>query len=172
MSKRSVKDLDEKDWEFVRKQYMEYTSIRAIADELNVDNSSLWLRIKNNGWKAERDMMKAELFKTFSESKRKNFVKMSEASIKIISKSLEHLANRGEPPTTREAKDATVILEALDKITRLDDGKPTEITEEKVVDFQELEEVLALSPFRKPKLIEEVEYEEIVNDDEESGKTQ
>jgi len=167
MKKKSIKDLTPSQWEWVKDQFMDYVSITAMADELGVDKSALWHRItKTNKWGVERDMMKAELFKQFSEAKKTNFIKMSEYSIKIISKSLEHLAKREEAPTTREAKDATVILEALDKIGRLDDGKPTEITEEKVVDFDEIHKIAALSPFKENK----EEDEEIKRDDEEPSK--
>jgi predicted DNA-binding protein YlxM (UPF0122 family) len=164
MSKhKSIKDLTDKQWEWVKNQYMAYESVRSIAKTLGVEHSSLGYRIESNGWKLERDMEKAEVFKQFKEAKKTSFVKMSTASIKIIQKSLTHLAERSEPPTTREAKDATVILEALDKISRLDEGKPTEITEEKVVDFDEIQRIAAMSPFKETK---------DDNDDEEPSKPQ
>lgn len=159
---RKWNELSKAEQDAAKQRYMEYQSVASIAEELNVARTTVQYHAKTH-WETEREMLKAELFSQFTKTKRSKFIEMSEASIKIINKSLQALINREEPPSTREAKDATVILEALDKITRLDDGKPTEITEEKVMDMNEIQAIATLVPF-KPKLaepIEEVEYEEI-----------
>ena len=170
MSKRKWSDLTPTEQEVAKQRYMEYQSVASIAEELNVSRTTLQYHVKTY-WEQERELLKAELFSRFTATKRSKFIEMSESSINIISKALKALAHRGEPPTTREAKDAVNILEALDKITRLDDGRPTEITEEKVMDMDEIHSIATLVPF-KPRLVgedvEEAEYEEINKDDKES----
>lgn len=143
----SWSDLTKKQQEFAKEKYMEYQSIASIAKELDVPRTTIQYHA-NKYWDVEREMMKAELFQQFSSTKKQHFIEMSQKAMHIISKSLSHLAARDNPPTPREAKDATTILEALDKITRLDDGKPTEITEEKVMELKDIEAIAELVPFK------------------------
>ena len=167
--KRKWNELSKQEQDAAKARYMEYQSVASIADDLGVPRTTIQYHAKTH-WEAERELLKAELFSKFTSTKRTKFIEMSEASIKIITRSLQNLVERNEAPTTREARDATIILEALDKITRLDDGRPTEITEEKVMDMNEIQAIASLVPF-KPKLaepIEEVEFEE-VNDEEASN---
>ena len=84
---------------------------------------------------------------------------MSNASIIIMTRALQELAKRDQPPSIAEAKRATEILESLDKISRLDENKPTEITEERPITTVELKERLSIDPFSG--VTEEVDYKEL-----------
>jgi hypothetical protein len=153
---RKWNELSKEEQETAKALYMEYQSVVSIAKELNVSRTTLQYHAKTY-WEAEREMNRAELFSQFTASKKSKFIEMSEASIKIITKALTTLASRDVPPTAREAKDAVAILESLDKITRLDDGKPTDITEEKIVEVSEIKKITSLVPFN----LEEEEDEDV-----------
>ena len=98
-------------------------------------------------WTPIRESMRAETFSEFMDTKRESFVKMSKTSMHIIKSALEDLSKRDVPPTMREAQMAVNVLTELDKITRLDDGNPTEITAEKPVSIEAVKQKLALNPF-------------------------
>lgn len=157
---RKWKDLSEQEIAAAKQMYNEYFSMVEIATKFNIPRTTLQYHINNDGWDVARELRKAELFTMWSSTKKEKFINMSSDAAKIIQKSLAHLANRQEPPSPREAKDAVAILEALDKITRLDDGKPTEITEEKVMDFKDIEAIADLVPFKSPKGLTYVEEED------------
>lgn len=152
------REVDEKELARAKTLYMEYASPKEISDITGIARTTLSYHA-NTYWKQERDMMKADLFAKFSETKRANFVKMSQSSIEIIQRALADLARRENPPTVAEAKRATEILESLDKITRLDDGDPTEIVGEKPMDLKDIQVIAGLNPFNEE--IEDADYKEI-----------
>jgi hypothetical protein len=161
--------LPEADQERAKQLFLEGESISSISTQFNVARSSLSYHA-NKHWKKELDLQRAELFSHFTKSKRANFIKMSESAIRVMTRALEDMAHREIPPTIREAKDATVILESLDKITRLDDGNPTDIVAEKPISITSLKEKLMLDPFYKETEIEEVEFKEFKEDSEEGSE--
>jgi len=159
MSKdKTFSDLSEPNKEALKQAYMEGVTITELADKYGLKRTSLSYHA-NKYWKQELELRRSELFESFSSSKRANFIKMSESAIKVMSKALQELAQREFPPTIREAKDATVILESLDKITRLDDGNPTDIIAEKPVSIIELRDKLKIDPFYEE--VEDVEFVQI-----------
>lgn len=157
---RKVAELDSEELARVKKMYMSYSPYAEIARQYDLAATSVAYHCKK--WRDEREMMKAELFAQFSSNKKVHFTKMSEASITIIQRALEDMAGREIPPTVREAKDAVTILESLDKITRLDDGNPTEIVAEKPTEIKDIQARLRLDPFYEE--IEDVEINEAVTE--------
>lgn len=133
-----------------------------LADQYGVKRTSIeyYASQSKEDWRGQRELLKAELFQKFSETKKSDFVKMSSSAIKVMAKALEELANRDEPPTMMEAKRATEILESLDKITRLDNGDPTEIVEDKTISIQDLKKKIAFDPFHEAEVIEFKENED------------
>lgn len=164
-------DFTDKEKEEIKSLFMEYEPITEIAAKYNVPRTSLQYHAtqKKANWTVEREMNKAQLFSQFSSTKKSSFIKMSNSIIKVMSRAIDHLADRDMPPTTREAKDVTVMLESLDKITRLDDGSPTEITGEKVVEFKDIEVIADMIPFRTKSKPEIVVYKEKEEEDEEAN---
>lgn len=150
MSSKSKK-LSKKQIETMKAQYMDYKSISAIARAFNVARTTVNWHINANAWKAERKLQESEIFTSFSDSKKVDFVKMTESAVKIMSRSLENLSTRHDPPTINEATRAADILKTLDNILRLDDGKPTDIVEntDKPIDGRELKKRLKADPFTK-----------------------
>lgn len=155
---RKVTELTENELETAKEMYMEGVSVLDIANKLDVARTSLSYHV-NKKWKPELELMRADLFARFSRSKRTSFIKMSSAAMKVMARALQELADREEPPTVREAKGASDILEALDKITRLDDGNPTDIIAEKPASIIDIEHKLRLDPFYTPS--EEIEDAEV-----------
>lgn len=160
---RAYNELSDEEQEAAKNQYLKYVPISKIARDVGVARTTIQYHATRH-WQVQREAMKAELFSEFHDTKRADFVKMSVSSIKIIQKALADLARREVPPSMREAKDAVTVLEALDKITRLDDGSPTEIMAEKPVSIEHIKKKLAMNPFNQET--EEVEYKEVKNEDD------
>jgi hypothetical protein len=156
MAKKTFSKLPKNKQEEIKERYIQGETIMGLADEYGLTRTSIQYHA-NKHWDTEKELLKAELFQKFSSNKKENFLKMSQHSITIITRALQAMANNPNPPTVMEAKRATEILESLDKITRLDEGKPTDITEEKVATAKELREKLSIDPFAD---VEEVEYVE------------
>ena len=154
---RTVTELSESEMLEFKRMYMEYVPVTEISRHFNINRSTVSWYV-NKHYVAEREMMRAELFRKFTDTKRTNFIKMSQSSIEIITRALQELAQRNVPPTVVEAQRATQILEALDKITRLDEGNPTEIVAEKPLSAREIKEKLLLDPFN-----DDVGEEDVVN---------
>lgn len=156
--KRTFSSLTLSDKKEFKRRYLEGESVNSLAEEFRVKRTSAQY-YANKEWKQEKALMRAELFQKFSEDKKENFIKMSNASIIIMTRALQELAKRDQPPSIAEAKRATEILESLDKISRLDENKPTEITEERPITTVELKERLSIDPFSG--VTEEVDYKEL-----------
>ena len=160
--RRTFSSLTLSDKKEFKRRYLEGESINSLSEEFRVKRTSAQYYATKE-WQQEKALMRAELFQQFSEDKKENFIKMSNASIIIMTRALQELAKRDNPPTIAEAKRATEILESLDKISRLDENKPTEITEERPITTLELKDKLSLDPFSG--VVKEVEFKEI-NDEE------
>ena len=133
----------------MREMYMKYTPISEIANTFNVVRTTVVWHINSNSWQAERKMAESEIFNAFTDAKKTDFVKMTQAATQIMARSLNHLATRHEPPSMSEATKAADIFKTLDTITRLDDGKPTDIIEnqDKPLTSKELKKKIAADPF-------------------------
>lgn len=147
--------------DLAKKLYMDYCSVSEIARETGMTRTAVYNHIKK--WSLEGDMLRAELMDKVVTAKQKDFANMAMSSIQIIGKALQDLANRDVPPTVAEAEKATRIFEALDRITRLDNGDPTEITSEKPVSIKSIKGKMNMNPF-KEITVEEIENEEAKED--------
>ena len=166
---RKWADMTPKEQEEVKALFMEYESLSEISRIWNLPRTTLSYHAnkKANNWSVERELNKAQLFSQFNATKKSSFIKMSNSIIKVMTRAISHLADRDTPPSTREAKDVTVMLESLDKITRLDDGSPTEITGEKVMEMKDIKDIVNLVPFSKKEEDEAIYIEEVKNKTEE-----
>lgn len=140
-----------------KKMYMDYASVSEIARETGMSRAAVYNQIKK--WSVERDMLRAELMEKVVSAKQKDFAKIAVSAITIMGRSLEDLANRDVPPSVAEAQKAMQIFDALDRITRLDNGDPTEITSEKPVSIKAIRAKIGANPFNET--VEEIDYEEI-----------
>lgn len=133
----------------MKEMYLNYTSITDIAKVFKVARNTVNWHINSNAWLAERKLKENEVFSSFSDAKKVDFVKMTQSATAIMARSLDNLATRHEPPTINEATRAADILKTLDNILRLDDGKPTDIVKntDKPMDAKELKKKLKADPF-------------------------
>ena len=142
--------------------YMEYVSIRKIAEHTGLTPSTVQYHASNH-WASERDLARLEDQRDRQEAKTVHFSSIEEYTIHIMEKALKDLATRDRPPTVGEAKQASEIMNILDKIKRLDKGEATEIVsnQEKALTVETIAKKLSLDPFQKPQ---EIAFEEITKD--------
>lgn len=138
----------EEQLERAKQMYMEYKPMTTISEETGINYKTVQYHAtkKDKCWRVERELSKADLLSRVSESKRGAFASMTLDSITVVQKCLAQLA-RAESITTTDAKKAMEILESLDRITRLDDGSPTEIVAEKPVALETIHTIVASDPF-------------------------
>jgi len=137
-----------------KKLFMQYLPVAEIARRTKMVRGSMYHYIRV--WEEERMLLKAELISNLSDSKKWSITTMTNNAIEIITKSLQHLAKKGEI-SLHEAKQAASILETLDKIARLDDNRPTDILSnpDEPITIEVIEQKLKNDPFyKKPKEIE------------------
>jgi hypothetical protein len=137
--------------------YFANASHTAIAKECDVARSTVTTWV-NKGWREEREIKRLEDLNDFFLSKKHEYVDISAKIVNSLKGYAEYLVTKPSPLTEKEAKTAVEILDKLDKQTRLDENRPTEITNaEKPVTIIELKEKLKVDPFAQ---IEDVEHEE------------
>lgn len=142
--------------------YMDYMPVSEISRITGIHRSTINNHVQSK-WKEQRDLAKAQLFDELTDIKKAHFIKLTDSAIRVLGRALDHMAKQENPPTIREAKDAAAVMEALDKITRLDENKPTDIIrEEKPITIVELREKMKIDPFA------DVPEAEIVDDTQDS----
>lgn len=146
-----------------KKLFMDYVPISQIAQVVGIPRSTISYHAKKD-WQVERDLVKAQLFQSLTDSKKVDFTRMTQSAITIMGKALQAMSVRPDPPTLREAQMAADVLNTLDKITRLDEGSATDIVanQEKAMTIETVQQKIALDPFA----IKTVGYKEIEENNE------
>ena len=144
----SNKRLSDAKLKKIREDYMNYVPVSVIAERHGVARSTV-IHHAGKKWADERGLLKAELYRNLSDSKQVDFNEITNNSITILKRSLAQLSVRSEAPTLKEALDASKILDILDKITRLDEGSPTDIisNHDKPITIVELQKKISIDPF-------------------------
>jgi predicted DNA-binding protein YlxM (UPF0122 family) len=157
-----TKKLTDKQLLAIKKLYFEYMPVTQIAKKFKVSRSAINWHVSSNSWAASRKLQESEIFAAFDDTKKVDFVKMTQSAVAIMARSLQTLATRLDPPSIMEATKAADILKTLDNILRLDEGKPTDIVEnqDQPLDDKALKKKLAKDPFNN---IQEEEDNEIIN---------
>jgi len=150
VKKKLSEILTPEEMDKIKEAYLNHMQPSTIARKFNVNRTTLYNYIKKS-WRQERDLIEIKHIQEFTNSKKPILTRLSESSIIIISRALEKLASRKEAPTVMEARTATTIFKEVDTILRLDDGRPTDIIEEKLASVKEIKKRMELDPF----LIEE-----------------
>jgi len=97
--------------------YMGFESVSEIARMLEVNRTTLQYYVRKS-WKEERDLLSSEFISSITSSRASDLASIQSSSIKILKKSLLNMANRAEPPSSKEALDAVKILESMDKLAK------------------------------------------------------
>jgi hypothetical protein len=140
-----------------KRMFMEYVPLSVIATQLGVARTSLSYHATTY-WNLERELAKSEMFAAFASQKKVTMTRLSEAALKILVRAMENSADSDNAPTLKEGQQTAMILESIDKILRLDEGTPTDITESRPTTTIELKRRLLLDPFAE---IQDVEVKEL-----------
>lgn len=148
--------------EYAKKQYMAYRTVSDIARELKVSRNTLQNYV-NDTWRSERTLRRNELAAEFSESKASIMNHTFSSSFKGVKAWVDKVTSPSYDIKPHEAKTLMSIIESMDKISRLDDGKPTDIVSEtKPVSVIEIKkQILQADPFQ----IEDASYKEVENEE-------
>lgn len=157
------KTLDPEQEAYAKKQYMDNRSISDIARELDVPRTTLQNYV-NASWRSERVLKENQLTAELADAKRSSINKIFSSSYKGLVTWVNRVTSSGYELRPHEAKTLLTIIESLDKITRLDDGNPTDIiSETKPISIIEVrKQIMKADPFQ----IEDAAYKEIMNAEE------
>lgn len=99
-------------------------------------------------WAEEKAKAIADTAREQALNSRADLVDIFAIGCDLIKKSLQHRAKQDEPLDMREAKLLSEIITSLDKMNRLEVGKPTEIIEDaKPISLQELRDAVLKDKF-------------------------
>lgn len=161
-----MSDKSKYDIEAAKSMYMEFKSMRQIADKLGINYSTLKYHKQEHKWEEERNLIRKDILRDLADNKKAVLVSLTSNSLDCVDRAVKDLKNRPKPPSIQEARMLTNIITEIDRIIRLDDGEPTDIiSEHKPVTVIELREKLKKDPF----FIEDASFREI--DDEETTNT-
>lgn len=150
--------VDPKKLAQAKEMYLQYKNAPEISEVTGINPRTIHY-YQQNSWKMERDMAKREFFEAIASNKREILLDITNKSLSIIDAALTDLIK--QPITLKEAKIVSEIFERIDKIIKLDEGKPTEIhTSIKPSTIIELKKRLSNDPF----LQLEEENAQIVNE--------
>ena len=154
MSKKLTNDQ----LEYAKGKYMKYTPVAEIARELNVSRLTLQNYV-NNSWKSERVLLSNQLSAELADSKAASITKIFSSSYKGLESWVKKVTAPSYEMKPHEAKTLMSIIESMDKITRLDQGSPTDIiSDTKPISVVEIrEKILNADPFQ----IEDANFKEI-----------
>ena len=161
---RKPSDLTTQEMERAKEMYLDFHDVAEIARQLNVTRQALSYHA-NRYWKKELESRRADLLSNRDSNKVSLLLKMSQDAATIMTRALSQMARRTDPLTLREAKDAAAVYKELDTIMRLDEGKPTNITQDKAFDVITIQNKLKADPFAQ---IEEVDVKQIEKENDET----
>lgn len=125
MAKRSATDqleLQDK----AKELYFDHKNLVTISKELQVSTVTLSKWREEHSWDVLREEADKALVDEAFATKRKTLSKIAGITTTQIERGLKAISDRFEPPTLKEVEMLSNILGNLDKIARLDAGKPTE----------------------------------------------
>lgn len=130
--KLQISEVDAKYWE-AKRLYMAFVPNSEIRRRLNIHGAKFsdWITGKRsidpNPWAIERNRMVGQHVKECAEKHQMAITEVFGIGIDMVKSSLQERARSGDPLSLREAEQVTSIITALDKLARLEAGKPTEV---------------------------------------------
>lgn len=141
--KQFKRSLTDQDLQTAKDLYMGFESVSEIARILNVNRTTLQYYVKKS-WKAERDMLSSEFISSITSSRAADLASIQGSAIKTLKRCFLNLANRPEPPSTKEATDAMKILENMDRLAK---ASPDEYPGFEGLNDQDVPELEVVDPF-------------------------
>lgn len=159
----SIRKYTDEQITLAKNLYMAYKTRREISEASGINFNTLPGYIEK--WAVERELNKKELFSSLADAKKRHFVDLANNGLEVLVRGIKELNRSGEPLSPRDLKEVAAVIEVIDKIIRLDDGKPTEITENiKPATRESIIELLKADPFGE---LDEAEYREKESDTKE-----
>lgn len=155
----------------IKNKFLEGYNLSALAKEYDLTPQALGYYAKAHNWSEQRRLMRAELFQSFSDTKRAAFTNIYMDSVTFLRTTLRDVIDEYEKGNMRikdkldMADKIAAMVSKLDRIQRLDAGTPTEITEEKPFNVKELTKQLKRDPFYQ-ETIDEAPFKEIDRSDD------
>lgn len=118
--------IDKIKLESAKEMYLNFRSIPEIAIETGINPRTLRYHA-DNYWSKERATQKSQFFEYIADNKRVQLVNITDRALTVIENSLRELAAKPYIKV-QEARMAAEILEKIDRILKLDEGKATSIT--------------------------------------------
>lgn len=161
----TVETTNEAQRELARNLYMSYQSRDEIVEKSGMSMSSLKYYI-HKSWYKEREASKYQMVQALSDSKKKVLTSIVSDGLELVARSMKEWVRSGKVLTPKEADSISKIITDADKISKLDEGSPTDILGEiKPATYVEIREAreraLELDPFHIASEIEEGEFKEL-----------
>lgn len=141
--KQHKRSLTDETLHRAKELYMGFESVSQIARILDVNRTTIQYYVRKS-WKDERDLLSSEFISSITSSRASDLVSIQGSAIKTLKKCLLNMANRAEPPSTKEALDAVKILESMDKLAR---ANPDEYNGYEGLQENELVDLEVVDPF-------------------------
>lgn len=138
--------LDKEKLEQARLMYMNYKSVPEISIETGLNPRSIRYHV-DNSWSKARSVEQTKFFEYIADNKKVQLVNITDRALAIIENCVRELAAK---PVVKvaEARMVADILEKIDKILKLDEGKATNIsTVAAPSSVIELKQRLKIDPF-------------------------
>lgn len=133
--------------EEAKKLYLNYNSRQVIMEKTGLSEHAVKYYV-NTGWKDARDLRKHEVIEALSESKKALMVQISKNGLEVLARAMEDLKANPRDLGPKEIVQIAGVIADMDKITKLDDGAPTEIiADTKPATIVEIRKMLQKDPF-------------------------
>lgn len=118
--------LDKAKLAVAKQLYMNFRPVVDIAEETGLNARSIRYHV-DNYWAKERSLEKEKFFEYITENKKHQLVNITDRALTIIENSLRDMASK---PVIKiqDARMVADILEKIDRILKLDEGKATSIS--------------------------------------------
>lgn len=138
-----------------KRMFMQHVPVAKIAEKIGVPIGTIntWKkRAKPVSWDIEREDATRSLIDASYAAGRPLRAEIRHLTLEQIKRGIDHIMHRPDPPNLQEIERLSIIATNIDKISRLEEGQATEITEVRgnVVSTKQAIEILMNDPF-KPK---------------------
>jgi DNA-binding transcriptional ArsR family regulator len=162
----TLNKTSQEQFDLMRQMYYGYKPIAEIVKATGVKRPTVMFHIKK--WKEDRELRKHEIVAALTDSKRELMSSIAKNGLEALAASMEYLNSNKKVLSLKEMQSVAQIIDSFDKITKLDDGNPTEILAEiKPSSTIEIRKLLKNDPFLG---IEDAEIEETSHSEEHSDQ--
>lgn len=122
-------DLTHAQLEKSKEMYLKGYPLREIMETTTISKSTIYYHIPK--WREERELNKNEIIAALSENKKTLLSEVIKNGLDVLAHSMKELKKSNEALTAKEMVGLSNVITNIDKIIKLDQGDPTNITENK-----------------------------------------